>query len=53
MIRIMSAFILALTATVCSAAEQPIQLADNAPEKHIVVKGDTLWGISAQFLKEP
>ena len=53
MIRIISALILALTATVCSAADQPVQLADNAPDKHIVVKGDTLWGISAQFLKEP
>ena len=53
MIRILSALILAFAATLCGAADQSIQLADNAPDKHVVVKGDTLWGISAQFLKEP
>ena len=53
MIRIISALILAGAATLCSAAEQPLQLADSAPERHIVVPGDTLWGLSAQFLKEP
>ncbi|WP_301100863.1 LysM domain-containing protein [Propionivibrio sp.] len=53
MIRIISALILAVAATLCSAAETPLQLADSAPERHIVVPGDTLWEISAQFLKEP
>ena len=53
MIRIISALILAVAATLCCAAEQPLQLAESAPERHIVVPGDTLWGISAQFLKEP
>ena len=53
MIRIISALILAVAATLCSAAEQPLQLADSAPDEHIVVPGDTLWGISAKFLKEP
>jgi len=28
-------------------------LVDNYPEKHIVVKGDTLWDISAKFLRDP
>ncbi len=51
--RIISALVLALAAALCSAAEQPLQLAENAPERHIVVPGDTLWGISAKFLKEP
>lgn len=53
MIRIISALILALAATLCGAAVAPLQLADSAPERHIVVPGDTLWGISARFLKEP
>jgi len=33
-------------------AEQ-ILLADNYPQRHVVVRGDTLWGISAKFLKDP
>jgi hypothetical protein len=53
MIRIISALILAVAATLCGAAGQAPQLADNAPGQHIVVRGDTLWGISARFLKEP
>lgn len=52
MVRIISALILAVTAA-CASAEEPIKLADNPPDRHIVVPGDTLWGISAKFLKEP
>jgi hypothetical protein len=29
------------------------QLRSDAPDKHIVVKGDTLWDISAKFFKDP
>ncbi|MDE1929633.1 MAG: LysM peptidoglycan-binding domain-containing protein, partial [Burkholderiales bacterium] len=29
------------------------ELAPNAPDSHVVQRGDTLWGISALFLKSP
>lgn len=53
MIRIMSALILAMLSAFACAAGQPLQLADGAPDRYIVVPGDTLWGISGTFLKEP
>ena len=30
-----------------------LKIHDNAPDSHIVVKGDTLWDISAKFFKDP
>jgi len=30
-----------------------IKLNDDAPKTHVVIKGDTLWDISALFLKQP
>lgn len=54
MTRIISALLLALmTSLALAAGPTPIKIADNAPERHIVVPGDTLWGISAKFLQEP
>lgn len=52
MVRIISALFLTALAT-CALAQEKLQLVDNPPERHIVVPGDTLWGISGKFLKDP
>lgn len=36
-----------------SAVADTVQLREDAPDRHVVVKGDTLWDISAEFLKSP
>jgi len=43
------------SAPVETAREQGnvLTLAENAPDRHVVVRGDTLWGISGLFLKQP
>ncbi len=49
--------ILALVATTASSAlaadKNKCALRPDAPDKHVVVKGDTLWGISSKFLERP
>jgi LysM repeat protein len=52
--RIIFALFLSLsTAVALAQAAKPIELAPDAPDRHIVVPGDTLWGISSKFLKDP
>lgn len=61
--RIISAPLLALFLTVgltqvpavgyAANATAPLELAPNAPERYVVVRGDTLWDISAKYLKSP
>ncbi|MFA7268133.1 MAG: LysM domain-containing protein [Sterolibacterium sp.] len=36
-----------------TAQAQSFELAEDAPDRHIVVPGDTLWGIATTFLKQP
>jgi hypothetical protein len=36
-----------------SARADDVQVKEGAPDRYVVVKGDTLWGISGKFLNEP
>lgn len=38
---------------ILSASADVLKLAENAPKSYVVIKGDTLWDISAKFLKDP
>ncbi|MGO8754026.1 MAG: LysM peptidoglycan-binding domain-containing protein [Gallionellaceae bacterium] len=51
----MQKFIISLICILLSALAyaDTSEILDNAPDQHIVVKGDTLWDISATFYKSP
>lgn len=55
MMRIISALLIGVAALVpaSAGAAGPIRLSDDAPDSHVVVPGDTLWGISGKFIREP
>src|SRR5258707_4047049 len=50
---IISLLLLATAWTSGSGMADEIKLAENVPDRYVVVKGDTLWGISSRFLKDP
>lgn len=54
MYRIISALLFCISTTVAMAqAVKPVELAEGAPDRYTVVRGDTLWGLSAKYLKDP
>lgn len=54
MTRIFFALLLALAnAALTTATAEELELAAGAPGRHVVQPGDTLWDLSAKFLKHP
>jgi len=52
--KIISLICLLLPAVAFAAkADAPPELRSDAPDRHVVVKGDTLWDISAKFFRDP
>lgn len=52
--RIISVLLFSISSSLALAqGAQPPELAPGAPDRHVVVQGDTLWSIAAKFLKDP
>src|SRR5665647_2567162 len=53
MARLIISLILLLAPVFQAIAAEGGALKDTAPDRYTVVEGDTLWGISGRYLKEP
>ncbi len=52
--RIISVLLCCISTTLVYAQPtESLALADGAPERYTVVRGDTLWGLSSKYLKDP
>jgi hypothetical protein len=51
--KLLSALTLTVFALSAPAWADTLEIQENAPDKYVVVKGDTLWDISGKFLKKP
>lgn len=51
--KIICSLLVALSSATAFAQSAPPAIASDAPDRHVVKPGDTLWGIAGMFLKEP
>jgi hypothetical protein len=51
--KLLSALILSAFALSTLAWADVLEIQENAPDRYVVVKGDTLWDIAGKFLKKP
>lgn len=51
--RLFAAALLTVVPAVSALAQMRCEFKPNAPDQHVVVKGDTLWDISGTFLEKP